>query len=260
MLSDVPRVMLRSPRWKVLTAAALSCSATAFALVACGSFAEGTAEPAVDASPGTDAPPGIDVSVADGAPPDGALVDIRDAAEAGEGGPCNGLADCERFVFVTSDTYTGEDIGGAIAGDGKCTNRAALVQASAALRGRTFRAWLSDDIDNTQPVNRMTHGTRPYRLEDGTLIANDWNQLVSGAGLLHAINRDERGGVIDAAAYVWTGTTAFGTKTSQTCTSWTIGGAVTDGTIGKPTMTDSTWTNTGIAGCGLGHHLYCIEQ
>jgi hypothetical protein len=202
MLSNVRRVIPRSPRWTLLAAATLSCSATALALVACGSFLDAAVEPA-DASPSAD-----------------------------EGGPCNGIADCERFVFVTSDTYTGEDIGGAIAGDGKCTNRAALVQASAVLRGRKFRAWLSDDIDNTQPVNRMTHGTRPYRLEDGTLIANDWNQL----------------------------TTAFGTRTPQTCTSWTIGGAVMDGTIGRPTMTDSTWTNTGIAGCGLGQHLYCIEQ
>lgn len=247
--------MLRSFRWAALATVALSCSAAALGLAACNSF--GSPEGAdADASSSEDGPTSIDGSAQDALLPDAPDPD-PDAGAGIEAGPCNGLAACDRFVFVTSNTYTGEDLGGAIAADGKCTVLASLAEASPVLRGRTFRAWMSDDIDNTQPVNRMTHGTRPYRLEDGALIANDWNQLVSGAGLLHAINRDEKGATVGATR-AWTGTTAFGLRTLATCTSWTIGG--TNGTFGNTSATDSTWTNSGKEVCSTGLRLYCIEQ
>lgn len=105
---------------------------------------------------------------------------------------------------------------------------------------------------------RLTHGTRPYRLPNGTLVANDWVQLTSGA-LLHAIDRDETGAQV-GQEYVWTGTQISGQATPLNCRNWTIGAVDDKGTVGLANRSDSVWTNAGVAPCGSGHRLYCFEQ
>lgn len=230
------------------------------ALAACTSFGsdstdtpvEGGADASSSGDAGRDEPDGID-----------ATDDVRDAsvdvgAEGGVEGPCLGEIDCPRIVFVTSETFSGEDLGGAIAADQKCTRRAESPLSLPAIRVRKWKAWISDDDASRSASSRLTHGTRPYRLPSGALVANDWVQLTSAA-LLHAIDRDETGAQV-GQEYVWTGTQTSGQVTPANCTNWTIGGAENKGTVGLANRADSVWTNAGLAACGAGYRLYCFEQ
>ena len=224
----------------------------AVALAACGTFGGVEREPEPDA-----AAPALEASTADvPEPPDGGAADAGDRPGVGvDGGPCQGAADCQRFVFVTSETFTGEDLGGAIAADGKCTNRAAAT-GTPEIKVRKFKAWISEV--GFEASKRLTHGTKPYVLPDGRLLANDWNQLTQGS-LFHPIDRDEANAPAPAG-FVWTGSDIFGNATPTTCTGWTIGGADDKGTVGRAEAKDSTWTNSGVQSCGTGHRLFCIEE
>lgn len=227
-----------------------SALATTFVLPSCGTFGEGTPDVADAASPveaGGDAGP-----EAANAPTDGGGADSVADVDAG---PCRGAADCARYVFVTSETFTGEDLGGAIAADQKCSLRAA-TSGTATIRARKYKAWISSA--GFAASKRLTHGTRPYVLPDGTLLANDWAQLTTGA-LFHPIDRDEANAPV-GAGFVWTGSDIFGNATEKTCTDWTINGAANVGTVGRSEAVDSTWTNSGAMNCGTGLRLYCIEE
>lgn len=229
--------------------------------MACGSFASTSNDgPSVDAGADADAAGGSEAASPpdSSAEPDAADASVNDAKADAAAGACNGEAACPRFVFVTSDVYTGEDLGAAIGADSRCTLRAALAGTLPVLANRTYKAWISDALANTSASARLTHGTMPYRLGDGTLLANDWAQLTSGT-LLHAINLDERGNTV-GQEFVWTGTTAFGQSTGSTCTDWSINGAGNTGSVGGANAFDSSWTNSGTVSCGNAHRLYCIEQ
>lgn len=225
------------------------------ALVACTSFGSETAEPPSDASISpNDA--GTDVLQ-----PSDAGDGTRDASTdtgAADAAPCEGEPDCPRLVFVTSESFSGEDLGGAIAADQKCTRRAESPLSLPAIRVRKWHAWISDDAANRTASARLTHGTRPYRLPTGALVANDWVQLTSAA-LLHAIDRDETGAQV-GQEYVWTGTQTSGQATASTCTNWSIGGSENKGTVGLANRSDSVWTNGGVMPCGSGYRLYCFEK
>lgn len=240
----------RLPRMRVVVSACVAL------LAACSAF--GTATNTEPAPPSTEVDASDAARASDTSPemPDASPLDADTGTEPS--GPCIGVAACARYVFVTSEVYTGEDLGGAIAADGKCTVRASAASTLPALAGREWQAWLSDDVAQASASARLTHGTRPYRLANGSLVANDWTQLTSGA-LLHAIDVDEQGRVL-GQEFVWTGTTAFGQATPQTCTNWTLNGASNYGTVGQASAKDSTWTNSGAVTCGSGHRLYCVEK
>ncbi len=171
---------------------------------------------------------------------------------------CAGEASCERYVFVSSERFTGEDIGGAIGGDGRCNAYAARAGTLPKLAGRAFQAWLSDDLANFTASARLTHGTKPYRLVDGTLVANDWSQLTSGS-VLHPIDVTEQGLTV-GQDFVWTGTSALGQLATKTCTNWSLNGSDNTGAVGRASAQDSAWTNAGLASCGTAHRLYCFEK
>lgn len=252
--------MTRTARWPLLAALALGCAGLVTGLGACGAFgASETAPPEEAGSTAEDAREDKDLAVAaDGSLADASPVDA--GADAGDGHPeggCRGVAACPRWVFVTSETYGGDDFGGAISADGRCTNVAALPRTVPRLRGLKFKAWVSDDSAQGEAASRLTHGTQPYHLADGTQIATTWAQLTSGS-LFHAIDRDETNAVV-APTFVWTGTTTLGTRTLSTCTGWTIG-SQTPGTVGRTGALDSTWTNSGTIACGTPYGFYCIEE
>ena len=216
-----------------------------------------------DASVATDG--GVEAAPVDGGPADAPAPDAPDtsvgdaSASADVASPlCAGEADCARYVFVSSELYAGEDIGGAIGADGRCNAFGSLAGTRPALRGRSFQAWLSDDLANFAASARLTHGKKPYRLVDGTLVANDWAQLTSGA-ILHAIDVTEQGRTV-GQDFVWTGTSALGARAAPTCTSWSINGAANMGTVGRASVSDSTWTNSGAVSCQTAQRLYCFEK
>ena len=114
--------------------------------------------------------------------------------EAKPGHPqCNGDSDLEarvealenllrpKIVFVTSTTYSG-NLGGLAGADAECQAQA----DSASLLG-TFKAWISDSTTDATDTARFTRSIAPYLLPDGTLVANNFNHLVSGHELDHEV-------------------------------------------------------------------------
>jgi hypothetical protein len=119
-----------------------------------------------------------------------------------------------------------------------------------------WRAWVSDGFDTVSA--RMVRGTVPYRLFDGSTVANDWNDLTSGM-LRHAIEVSEDGAV-SPPVEVWTGTSTAGDwASSLACGDWTT----THGTaiVGQSNMVNYAWTFARQQYCSAaGVHLYCFEQ
>jgi hypothetical protein len=165
-----------------------------------------------------------------------------------------------KIVFISSTASNG-DLGGLAGADATCNSLA----ATAGLSG-TFKAWLSDAVDS--PSTRFAQAAEPYKLVDGTTVANDWADLLDGT-LAVPINRDELGGVQVVLDRVWTGTFADGTingvaKCSTASGEWTQpsggfhGGSV--GGYGLNTQSNSTWSAAGTDSCADVTHIYCFEQ
>ena len=170
-------------------------------------------------------------------------------------------------VFVSSTTYTAA-LGGPAGADAKCQT----VATAAKLTG-TWAAWISDK--STSPSLRFSK-IGPYKLVDGTLVANDWAQLTSGK-LLHAIDLNESGGPPPAGSGTycpaqplgaWSGTTSAGVySTKDSCLGFTSGSFSLTSQVqyGDPKALDSKWTdggclNAGATYCAKLAALYCFEQ
>src|SRR5262249_60032996 len=92
---------------------------------------------------------------------------------------------CKR-VFVSSGVPAPSGkLGGVTAADTFCQ-----TTADGKRLGGTWKAWISDTTSS--PSTRFTQATVPYRLLDGSTIANNWMALVSGT-LQHSINIQEDG-------------------------------------------------------------------
>jgi hypothetical protein len=168
-------------------------------------------------------------------------------------------------VFVTSQIYTGA-LGGLSGADAKCQ----ALAGAAALPG-TFKAWLSDPTGS--PSTRFTHSTTPYVLVDGTVIANDWAQLTSGA-ILHAIDKSELNGtpghdtsmgacnIPASATIIWTSTKKDGTDVPGTdCSGWTSAVMNAPSEWGRDDATDYGWSQWCSSGsCAWSAPLMCFEQ
>ena len=171
----------------------------------------------------------------------------------GDGGPC--------LVFLSSSQHNG-NLGGLAGADATCRN---LAAAAGLPRANFFLAWLSDG--STSPATRFpTRSTGPYRLVNGTTIANDWSDLTDGT-LAAPINVTEAGVAVGTAA-VWTHTRTDGTAggdANVNCSNWTStsGG----GDIGIYNPTTAEWTAAASGGVGIGCtagngnlRLYCFQQ
>ena len=98
-------------------------------------------------------------------------------------------------VFVTSTNYTG-NLGGLAGADAKCQER-----ANAANLGGTWKIWLSDTTGS--PSTRFTKSSNPYKLLNGTTIANNWSDLTDGT-LQNPLNMTELGTTVQTST--WTNT------------------------------------------------------
>jgi hypothetical protein len=126
-------------------------------------------------------------------------------------------------------------------------------------------AWLSSSSSSV--ASRFTQSSLPYKLVNGTTIANNWADLTDGS-IQNPINRDEFGNT-GVAPVIWTHTTVNGstatTNTSQNCNNWTqaTGGNTLVHCAGSPNMTNGDWT-AGYSGCAYPCSstwaLYCFEQ
>ena len=167
------------------------------------------------------------------------------APGCGEGGPC--------LVFLSSSRHP-SNFGGPSNADTICQNLA----TAAGLPG-SYKAWVSDSTSAAS--SRFTPSTGPYRLVDGTTIANNWTDLRDGS-LLAPINRTETGGDAGGNPGVWTGTFTNGSVATNHCNNWTSPPAFT-GAIGNATATDETWTEFADVACTPTNnliHFYCFQQ
>jgi hypothetical protein len=180
-----------------------------------------------------------------------------------EAGPdAQGPLDCSggtcKRVFLSSTTTTSAILGGVAATDSMCQSL-----ADARNLGGTWMAWLSDA--QTAPGIRFAKAGVPYRLLDGTVVANDWGALTSGL-LAHSIDMDEAGTTVSAAisvTEVWTGTTYLGNYAGADCRGWTsdMGHGLLYAEVGVFNVTDKAWTEAYLQFCDRGSlRLYCFEQ
>ena len=173
--------------------------------------------------------------------------------------PCRNDNPC--FAFVTSQTFSGEEIGGLAGADAKCRSLA----TSSGLTG-TFRAWLSDDSESAG--FRLPFFFGPWRLPpnavDGAnpppVVATDLEDLTTcgtASCLKSAINRTETGNIITGSVLVWTNTLAGGLAGTDSCSGWTSNTG--DGLFGQSSEVDEAWTNSGQTfTCGSELSLYCF--
>jgi hypothetical protein len=159
---------------------------------------------------------------------------------------CAGAPACERLVFASYERPDGMAVTSVAEGDAICL-RAATSSASR-VKGRTFRAWLSDS--STSPAMRLVHGQKPYRLVSGAVVAQSWEDLVDGS-LRTGVAEDENGSAMTGA--VWTNTHADGTAAAP-CADYS-----STGTAGSTRSTDAQWTDSPKS-CREQGHVYCFEE
>jgi hypothetical protein len=244
--------------WFIVSGAAIAFAAAALACVgddpaiadvgaSDGGGDTATTEPGADGAPDT------------GPPSDGGA-DSATEPDA-DIGPCNGTTHCARYVFHTSAPYTGGTLLGYAQADARCKESADGAQASPVLAGRTWHAWLSTSApDGGAVAQRLVHGTGPYRLIDGTVIANNWTDLVDG-NIDATISMDEKGAVVSNDNSAWTGTLKNGTASTFTCDNWTNPSGSLFGQVGSVGATDQQWTQKAdTLSCAGSAGLICIED
>ncbi|WP_435640802.1 hypothetical protein [Micavibrio aeruginosavorus] len=163
-------------------------------------------------------------------------------------------------IFATKASYTG-NLGGTAGADDKCQ-----TAANNAGIGGTYMAWISAKTAASAPATRFTtKATVPYRLVDGTRIADDWTDLTDGS-LLTGIILDEDGDFITSDLDVATNTTVAGAMKSSSadysCNGWTYGASdLYDWHQGALGAIGSHWSDIGTSAfCDWGARLICVEQ
>lgn len=163
----------------------------------------------------------------------------------GQGGTC--------LVFLSSSRHA-VNFGGPAAADAICQNLA----VAAGLAG-SYKAWVSDSTSAAS--SRFSPSPGPYKLVNGTTIANSWTDLRDGS-LLAPINMTESGGDNGGNFGVWTGTRTDGSVATNHCNNWTAAAGFT-GAIGSASATDETWTELADVSCTPPNnliHFYCFQQ
>lgn len=179
-----------------------------------------------------------------------------------DGQCCSGKGACGAcLTFVTSTTHWG-DFDGLSGADAVCQE---LAEA-AGLPGE-YLAWLGDTTGS--PSTRFVRATVPYTLVDGTVIADDWDELTDGQ-IASAILLDELGHQRQLGTpQPWTNVnpdgTAGGIEPNAHCDNWTssLGGA--GGHIGNNGFallgyTNAGWTKFRSWDCSMSWELYCFQQ
>ncbi len=158
---------------------------------------------------------------------------------------------CEsKTVFVSSVVDDG-DLGGITGADATCNSLAAAEGLSG-----SFLAWLSDSA--TSPSARFTQSSVPYVLVDGTIVAEDWADLIDGT-LDANIGLSEDGQSVVGS--VWTATTPIGgTFFGSSCVDWSSSSSGDFSFPGLTTAASGAWSLSGFSLCSDSNHIYCFEQ
>jgi hypothetical protein len=168
----------------------------------------------------------------------------------GTGGTAGGSEGTSSRIFVTS-TGQNADLGGIAGADELCATQA----SEAGLQG-VFKAWLS--TKSSAAADRLAHSNGPYVRVDGTVIAQDWNDLVDGF-IDAPINVGAAGQTLSGE--VWTGTLVDGNPYSNDdCAGFTSSGTSGFALCGSSGSTATAWTQSSTPNCSTVLRLYCVEQ
>jgi hypothetical protein len=172
------------------------------------------------------------------------------ATDCAAGSVCvSGVCGAGKLAFVTS-TFVNGALGGVAGGDSLCQS---LAQG-AGLSG-TYKAWLASSASS--PSSSFTQASVPYVRFDGTIVANDWADLVDGS-LDAPLDRSETGAVVSSV--VWTGTLASGAvHPALRCGEWTSADVATLGIVGDASVA-SSWALAFNRTCDTLYPLYCFQQ
>jgi hypothetical protein len=171
----------------------------------------------------------------------------------GDGGACApGSAPCSHVVFVTSETFKGNDLADLAGADAKC-NAAAAAATNPSVRGGKFKAWLSTTA--TSAADRLAHHADAYTKPSGEVVAKSWSDLVDGS-IDAPIDEDENGKKVTGK--VWTGSTGAGEKGPKQCDEWGPSGHF--GRAGSIGQKDARWTSSTDEPCRCTLRLYCVAQ
>jgi hypothetical protein len=144
-------------------------------------------------------------------------------------------------VFVTSQGWGSDEIGGVTGADVKCANLAGATQG---LKGRKWAAWLSSG--STSGAARLGATPGPWSRPDGSSVASNVAQLTDKLlPLFTSIAIDEQGRT--HSDLVWTGTRSDGNASSDTCNGWN--GTSGRGLYGKIDFQKPHWTEAGEIEC-----------
>ncbi len=170
--------------------------------------------------------------------------------------------DAPHLVFVTSQTYNGDVLGGTVepfrGDDFKCNELA----SAAGLPG-IYKAWVVDNSATGKQIValRFFRSSGPYVLVDGTIVAVDWDDLTDGS-LLAPINVNEKGEIVSVEVWsnVATDGTVLGNASADGCSSWLSNLPTDTGRTGLSTETGPSWTNHSSDTCEQPKALYCFGQ
>lgn len=163
-------------------------------------------------------------------------------------GACAG-GHCVTRVFLTSEEYSG-DLGGLAGGDEKCQ-----ALADAANLGGQFKAWLRDS--KIDIADRLPHSSGPYRLLNGTTVADNWQGL---GNVKAAIKVDESATVLSSSyVRVWTGVNPGLPEVNQ-CNDWSSDDSALDRGFIAIVGSGIAWQSSSAMECQNGRaRLYCFE-
>ena len=174
--------------------------------------------------------------------------------------PDDGCSDtCARDVrvFVTSETYQADKIGGLSGADTRCSN---LADDQGWPDGLKYRAWLSDSTTDARDHIKVGRGR--IVLVNGLVVAESWDALLAGE-LQSPIEVTEKSETYHGS--VWTGTRPDGTAApgSTHCADWTSDSLQTTGYFGESNKTTAEWTlsesfiNPDV--CASYNSIYCFK-
>jgi hypothetical protein len=177
-------------------------------------------------------------------------------------GRCNALCKRDRYIFVASGpSWKAGDLLGIQGADNYCRSRAGVAGIDPALALR-FRAFLSDS--KSDAVDRLFHARGRYVLFDGTVVADDWDALLTEP-LQHPIDLTETGEVLHNG--VWTGMghgTGRVVPGADNCADWTSSNPFEgEAYWGWSDEVDANWVfaeDLNPADCAGDFSIYCIEQ
>jgi hypothetical protein len=172
---------------------------------------------------------------------------------------------CEEAALVfASSRQSDAALGGPRGADKICADL-----ASAAGLGGYWMSWTSDAC--TSPRQRFRESTIPYRLLDGTLIADGWTDLTDDF-IANPIDMDENGDAVVGTdrwfrdRMTWTNTMSDGTlHINNGC--WGLTSNASSGIFavraaaGSTASTWTTWTVWSTPSCATDNlRIYCFEQ